>query len=69
MPYWGSGPGWAGCTWPDGFSGHGFQHTPAMGRHIAELVLGRSPTLDLARLGPRRVILGEPLLENPGRII
>ena len=42
---------------------------PAMGRHIAELVLGRSPTLDLARLGPRRVILGEPLLENPGRII
>ena len=65
----GEWPGLGGLYLACGFSGHGFQHTPAMGRHIAELVLGRSPTLDLARLGPRRVILGEPLLENPGRII
>ncbi len=64
-------------AWPDvaglfvacGFSGHGFQHTPAMGRHLAELVLGAPTTLDLSRLGPRRVVDGVPLREHAGRII
>jgi sarcosine oxidase subunit beta len=31
-----------------GFSGHGFQQAPAVGEHIAELVVGREPTLDLS---------------------
>jgi sarcosine oxidase subunit beta len=31
-----------------GFSGHGFQQAPAVGEHLAELVLGREPTLDLS---------------------
>ena len=52
-----------------GFSGHGFQHCPAMGRHIAQLVLGREPTLDLARFGPQRIIDGTPVPEHAGRII
>ena len=31
-----------------GFSGHGFQQAPAVGEHIAELVTGREPTIDLS---------------------
>ena len=31
-----------------GFSGHGFQQAPAVGEHIAELVAGVEPTLDLS---------------------
>ena len=52
-----------------GFSGHGFQHTPAMGRHLAELLTGSPPTLDLSRLGPRRILDGTPVREHAGRII
>ena len=31
-----------------GFSGHGFQQAPAVGEHLAELVAGLKPTLDLS---------------------
>ncbi len=31
-----------------GFSGHGFQHSPAAGRILADLITGRDPTFDLA---------------------
>jgi sarcosine oxidase subunit beta len=33
-----------------GFSGHGFQQAPAVGEHLAELVAGAEPTLDLSPL-------------------
>ena len=52
-----------------GFSGHGFQQSPAVGRYLAELILGRSPTLDLSRLGGQRVLDNEPLYEHAGRLI
>jgi sarcosine oxidase, subunit beta len=31
-----------------GFSGHGFQQAPGVGEHLAELVAGKKPTLDLS---------------------
>lgn len=43
-----------GFYYATGFSGHGFQQSPAIGEHIAELVLGVPPTLDLADLSAER---------------
>jgi sarcosine oxidase, subunit beta len=37
-----------------GFSGHGFQQAPAVGEHLAELVVGREPTLDLSAFSAER---------------
>ncbi|NXL39160.1 FXRD1 protein, partial [Glaucidium brasilianum] len=48
-----------------GFSGHGLQHAPAAGRAVAELVVkGRYESLDLQRLGCRRLLEGRPLEED-----
>ena len=52
-----------------GFSGHGFQQCHAVGRYIAELILGRPPVLDLSIFSPRRVIEKRPVFENVGRLI
>ncbi len=52
-----------------GFSGHGFQQCHAIGRHLAEMIVGRAPSLDLSRLGPGRIVAREPLFEHAGRII
>lgn len=65
----GEWPGVSGLYVATGFSGHGFQHTPAMGRYLAELITGREPALDLSRLGPQRILTGTPLYEHEGRII
>ena len=47
----------------NGFSGHGVQQAPAAGRHLAELILGKNPSLDLSRLGPQRILENQPLPE------
>ncbi len=47
-----------------GFSGHGLQHSPGVGRAIAELLTyGRYQTIDLKRFGYERVVTGTPLRE------
>ena len=49
----------------NGFSGHGLQQSPAMGRGTAEwLTYGEYRTLDLGAFGYGRIALGEPFLEK-----
>jgi len=48
----------------NGFSGHGLQQAPAAGRHLAELILKRTPVLDLSCFSPRRILENRPLGEG-----
>ena len=49
----------------NGFSGHGLQQSPAMGRGVSELVAhGGYRTLDLSPLGVERILRGEPIVEK-----
>ena len=49
----------------NGFSGHGLQQSPAVGRAIAEhMVHGAFTSLDLSRFGYERVARGEPIFEK-----
>lgn len=48
----------------NGFSGHGMQQSPAVGRALSELVTyGQFRTLDLSAFGWQRIIAEKPLLE------
>ncbi len=49
----------------NGFSGHGLQQSPAIGRGISELIVyGEYRTLDMSELGYDRVANHEPFVEN-----
>ena len=67
----GQAPGIAGLYLACGFSGHGFQHSPATGRLMAELILdGRTTGIDITPLGLQRfttgALLREPLTAHAG---
>ena len=63
--------------WPDlegfmlenGFSGHGFQQGHAVGRYIAELILGKTPTLDLSIFSPQRIRENKPVFESEHKLV
>ncbi len=49
----------------NGFSGHGFQQSPAMGRGVSELIVyGEFRSLDMTSLGMERIIAAQPLVEH-----
>jgi len=53
----------------NGFSGHGFQQCHAVGRYIAELMLGITPILDLSIFSPKRILANAPVFESKRKII
>ena len=42
----------------NGFSGHGFQHSPAAGRILADVIAGRDPQFDLTPFALERFVSG-----------
>jgi len=57
-------PGLENFYLANGFSGHGLQQSPAVGRAISELLVhGAYRTIDLTRFGYERVLANRPLAE------
>jgi glycine/D-amino acid oxidase-like deaminating enzyme len=57
-------PGIENLLLASGFSGHGLQHAPGIGRGLAEYILfGESRSIDLRPLSYARYLAGEPLRE------
>jgi len=58
-------PELANLVFANGFSGHGIQHAPAVGRAVAELIaLGSYRALDLSVFGYERVLDGRRVIER-----
>lgn len=61
----GKHPGLANLYLANGFSGHGLQQAPAIGRGLAELILtGGYRSLDLTELGVERILENRPFPER-----
>jgi glycine/D-amino acid oxidase-like deaminating enzyme len=55
----------ANFVFANGFSGHGLQQSPAIGRGVAELIAtGAYQTLDLSPFGYDRIERGEKFVEK-----
>jgi glycine/D-amino acid oxidase-like deaminating enzyme len=57
-------PEMAGLFLANGFSGHGLQQAPAVGRYLAELILQKPVTLDLSVFSAERILENRPLTEG-----
>jgi len=64
-PVLGPAPGAEGLYLANGFSGHGFQHAPVVGRLLAEMIVdGQATTVDVSGLRLERFAEGRPLSET-----
>jgi len=64
-PIIGEAPGIQGFFLANGFSGHGFQHAPIVGKLLAELIVeGRAHTVDVSSLGLERFATGAVVPER-----
>ena len=58
-------PQLANLIFANGFSGHGIQQSPAVGRAVSELIAhGQYMTLDLSVFGYERFAAGRPVIER-----
>ena len=60
----GEAPGIKGFYQANGFSGHGFQHSPAVGQVMAELILDETPSIEISSLALDRFVKGQ-LIHEP----
>ncbi len=60
----GEWPEMKGFYLANGFSGHGLQQAPAVGRYLTELIIGLPLTLDLSIFRPERILENKPLSEG-----
>ena len=59
----GEWPELKGLFLANGFSGHGLQQAPAVGRYLSELILEQGPRLDLSIFTPVRILDSKPVSE------
>jgi sarcosine oxidase subunit beta len=62
----GPAPGLEGFFLAVGFCGHGFQHSPATGRHVTDWILDGRPSIDLSLFDPGRFAAGRAALRERG---
>ncbi len=64
-PILGPAPGIEGLYLANGFSGHGFQHAPIVGKLLAEMILdGEARTVDVSSLSLSRFAAGAVPVEH-----
>ena len=60
----GQWPEISGLYLANGFSGHGLQQGPAVGRYLSELILQKPVSLDLSIFSPQRILENRALSKN-----
>lgn len=65
----GEWPTLKGFVLVNGFSGHGFQQSHAIGRYLAETIRGDAVSLDLSIFAPGRILENKPVYEGHGKLV